>query len=298
MTELFTLRQPRPFSPKQDFRYLQARGAQSVPFYTLLVFTQIRPDSSIARALLCCVLTLAIAPGTSARRRSSATLPLASSTQLIVVTTADWDAVDGKLQRFERPSAQAKWRPIGASIPVVVGKKGTAWGIGLAGLPRHDSADPIKREGDLKSPAGIFQLGTAFGFASEPSVQWRMPYLALTPSVECVDDSHSGSYNRIVDRSRVAPDWNSSEHMLSVGEYYRWGIEIEQNPDARPEAGSCVFLHIWGGDGGGTEGCTAMAKPHIESILEWIKPASRPLLVQMPLAQYQQVEKALHLPTE
>lgn len=86
--------------------------------------------------------------------------------------------------------------------------------------------------------------------------------------------------------------------MLSVGEYYRWGIEIEQNPGAKPHAGSCVFLHIWGGDGGGTEGCTAMAKPHIESILEWLQPASKPLLVQMPLPQYQQMEKALHLPTE
>ena len=269
------------------------------PFYTLCVSTQIRPDRSFARITLCCALTLSIAQGISVAGRSSATSPLANSTQLVVVTTADWDAVEGKLQRFERPSVQTKWRPIGDSIPVVVGKKGTGWGIGLAGLSPHDSADPIKKEGDLKSPAGIFQLGTTFGFASQKSIQWKMPYLTLTPSVECVDDSRSLSYNRIVDRSTVKLDWNSSEHMLSVGEYYRWGIEIEQNPDAKPQAGSCVFLHIWGGgDGGGTEGCTAMAKPNIESILEWLQPASRPLLVQMPLAQYQQVEKALHLPTE
>jgi D-alanyl-D-alanine dipeptidase len=262
------------------------------------VFTQIRPDSFFSRTILCCALALAIAQGKSAARRSSATSPFANSTQLIVVTTADWDAVDGKLQRFERPSEEADWRPLGASIPVVVGKKGTGWGIGLAGLPPHDSGDPIKKEGDRKSPAGIFELGTAFGFASKQSTQWKVPYLALTPSVECVDDSHSRSYNRIVDRSTLTPDWSSSERMLSVGEYYRWGIEIEQNPGAKPQAGSCVFLHIWGGEGGGTEGCTAMAKPNIESILEWLQPASKPLLVQMPLPQYRQVEKALHLPSE
>ena len=56
-----------------------------------------------------------------------------------------------------------------------------------------------------------------------------MPYLNLTPSIECVDDAGSKYYNRIVDRSVVAPDWNSSEHMRSAGEAYRWGIVVDHN---------------------------------------------------------------------
>jgi D-alanyl-D-alanine dipeptidase len=218
------------------------------------------------------------------------------STQLLVVTTPGWDEVNGKLWRYERKRAGVRWRQVGEPIPVVVGQKGLGWGIGLAPIGIRSGADPVKREGDRKSPAGIFALGTSFGFSAAPPSGWKVPYLALSPAIECVDDVHSKFYNRVVDRGTVTPDWNSSEHMRAVGEYYRWGMVIDQNAGSQPEGGSCVFLHIRGGDGGGTEGCTAMAKPQIESILGWLRSEAHPLLIQMPLQQYRQVEKDLHLP--
>jgi hypothetical protein len=52
----------------------------------------------------------------------------AGSQQMIVVVTPDWDAIDGKLQLYERPTAAKAWQPVGASIPVVVGKHGLGWG--------------------------------------------------------------------------------------------------------------------------------------------------------------------------
>jgi L,D-peptidoglycan transpeptidase YkuD (ErfK/YbiS/YcfS/YnhG family) len=125
-----------------------------------------------------------------------------------------------------------------------------------------------------------------------------MPYLTLTATTECVDDSHSRFYNRIVDRSKVTPDWSSSEHMLAVGKYYQWGVVVDQNSATLPQGGSCVFLHIWGGDGTGTEGCTAMARHNLKVILAWLRPQAHPLLVQMPLKTYRQVEKELRLPIE
>ena len=85
------------------------------------------------------------------------------------------------------------------------------------------------REGDGRSPAGVFALGTAFGYASHALPGLKMPYLSLSPSIECVDDIASRHYNRIVDRSVVAPDWNSSEHMRNTGKSYRWGIVIDHN---------------------------------------------------------------------
>jgi hypothetical protein len=79
-----------------------------------------------------------------------------------------------------------------------------------------------------------------------------MPYLNLTSSIECIDDPGSKHYNRIVDRSVVAPDWNSSERMRNAGESYRWGIVVDHNAivagdtnPPQPGGGSCVFLHIW-----------------------------------------------------
>jgi D-alanyl-D-alanine dipeptidase len=221
---------------------------------------------------------------------------LKSAKQLVVVTTANWSSVPGTLRRYERKRAGARWEPVGEPIAVVVGKAGLGWGDGAAVVAGHAQADPVKQEGDGRSPAGIFRIGSAFGYAAEKPAGWALPYLALTPATECVDDRDSKYYNRIVERSGDA-DWKSSEHMRDAGVYYEWGAVIEQNPEARPGDGSCVFLHISDGSGAGTEGCTAMAKPELEALLGWLRPKDQPLLVEMPIAEYRQAEKALRLPS-
>jgi hypothetical protein len=227
--------------------------------------------------------------------------PLAPSTELIVVTTADWNAVDGHLQRYERGRVRDDWKAVGEPIPIVVGKTGLAWGIGAVALESFRSAsDPVKQEGDGKAPAGVFALGTAFGFAPQPLPGSKMPYLILTPSIECVDDAASKFYNRVADRSAVTPDWNSSEHMRNV-DLYRWGIVVGHNggdnsKPATPGGGSCIFLHIWRGASQGTVGCTAMPQSELESLMTWLDPARKPLLVQMPSSVYGRLMKDWKLP--
>lgn len=230
---------------------------------------------------------------------------LSSSTQIVVVTTKNWDAVEGRLQRYERSGMDEAWRRVGEPISIVVGRKGMGWGRGLS---RPDAgsiaSDPVKREGDGKSPAGIFTLGTAFGYASQPLAGLKMPYLNLTPTIECVDDPGSKHYNRIVDSSVVPRDWNSSEQMRSFGESYRWGILVGHNrmltgSDAHlpePGAGSCIFLHIWQSDRQGTAGCTAMADVDLESLLIWLDPTRKPVLVQLPEPAYENVKDRWRLP--
>ena len=124
-----------------------------------------------------------------------------------------------------------------------------------------------------------------------------MPYVNLTPTVECVDDASSKFYNRVVDRSTVSPDWNSSEHMLYSNGQYRWGLVVGHNTDpVTPGAGSCIFMHIWLGTGEGTVGCTAMAQENVETLLGWLDPGKKPLLLQLPRAQYKQIKKRWKLP--
>jgi L,D-peptidoglycan transpeptidase YkuD (ErfK/YbiS/YcfS/YnhG family) len=255
---------------------------------------------------LLCVLAVAggsaFSPAQAGARDSNA---FAHSTQLIVVTTSGWTAVEGRLQRYERASAHAAWHPIGRPIPIVVGKNGLGWGIGIiaADSPHVRVADePVKREGDGKSPAGVFALGTAFGYASQPLPGLKLPYLTLTPSIECVDDVHSKHYNQVLDRSTVAPDWNSSEHMRNTGESYRWGIVVDHNGTVAgrnapvPGGGSCVFLHIWHSYEQGTAGCTAMAQTDLETLLTWLDPERNPLLVQLPEPAYQRLTHRWKLP--
>jgi D-alanyl-D-alanine dipeptidase len=229
------------------------------------------------------------------------------STQMIVVTTSNWDAVEGRLQRYERNPTDDAWRRVGEAIPIVVGGKGLAWGIGLVGKQETEirtASEPEKKEGDGKAPAGVFDLGTGFGYTAEPLPGLKLPYLPLTPSIECVDDASSKYYNRIVDRVAVTPDWTSSEHMRSTGESYRWGIVVDLNGTVTgsnrraptPGGGSCVFLHIWHSRDQGTAGCTAMQQANLETLMVWLDPARKPLLVQLPEPAYGRLAKRWKLP--
>jgi L,D-peptidoglycan transpeptidase YkuD (ErfK/YbiS/YcfS/YnhG family) len=257
---------------------------------------------------LVCMLMLAGGYALSAAHAGSARAnAFAGSTQMIVVTTSNWDAVEGRLQRFERATAHGSWRPVGEAIPIVVGRKGLAWGIGriAADVPRiRAESEPEKREGDGRAPAGVFDLGTAFGYAAEPLPGLKLPYLTLTPSIECVDDGGSKYYNRIVDHLAVAPDWTSSEHMRYTGESYHWGIVVDFNGAVTgrnrsapvPGGGSCVFLHIWHSREQGTAGCTAMPQVHLETLMGWLDSARKPLLVQLPEPAYRRLAAQWRLP--
>ncbi|MDT5272674.1 MAG: zinc D-Ala-D-Ala dipeptidase [Acidobacteriota bacterium] len=222
--------------------------------------------------------------------------PLARSHQLIVVTTRGWDDVPGTLRRFERKGTKGAWAEVGADVPVAVGRNGLGWGAGL--VDTSGTVGPLKKEGDGKAPAGVFALGSAFGFVPFREAAWlRVPYVPLTSSVECVDDVASSRYNLIVDREAVgAADWNSSERMRSV-EGYRWGLVVKHNA-APPVAGrgSCIFLHIWAGPGRGTAGCTAMEEASLTELLRWLDPKKRPLLVQLPEGEYTRLSAAWRLP--
>src|SRR5690348_13994507 len=104
--------------------------------------------------------------------------------KLIVVTTPDWNAVEGTLIRYERRGHE--WIKVSEPIPVVVGRAGMAWDPALTRENPDRYPGPVKHEGDGRSPSGVFALkdGT-FGFARELSGSRR--YTPLTPTIECVD---------------------------------------------------------------------------------------------------------------
>ena len=247
------------------------------------------------RLTLACVLLFCGAAARAQTPAGRAPAPLARSQQLIVVTTRGWDDVPGVLRRFTRKGAGGAWARVGVDVPVAVGRTGLGWGAGL--VDTSGAAGPQKREGDGKAPAGVFALGSAFGFAPRRAAWLRFPYVPLTPSVECVDDTASRHYNLIVDRFAVGDfDWNSSERMRSV-EGYRWGLVVRHN--AAPTVagrGSCIFLHVWAGPGQGTAGCTALEEGKLTELLRWLDPKKVPLLVQMPEGEYARLRAAWRLP--
>jgi len=201
--------------------------------------------------------------------------------QVVLVFTPDWPSSMGTLQCLERAGTNDAWQHVGAPAPVLLGRRGLAWGLGLhANTPE---GAPRKKEGDQCSPAGVFAFGTAFGRIPIEDVRWlRLPYRSLAPTTEAVDDPTSRFYNCIVDRARIPqPDWRSSEHMWTIP-VYELGAIIDHNPDRRPSAGSCIFLHLWPEGVSGTAGCTALHRADLLAVLRWLDPAKQPVLVQLP----------------
>lgn len=209
--------------------------------------------------------------------------------QLILVLTPSWDAVEGRLQRFERPDASAAWKPVGPVEDVVVGRKGLGWGRGM----RVDvqQGEPVKREGDKKAPAGTFAISSAFG---RSAATLRVPYVQTTDTLRCVDDGRSASYNRI--REDVSDrDWTSAEVMRRADGQYDWGIVVDHNVDARPGAGSCIFLHARQ-TASATAGCTAWDVASVEATARWLDAAKEPVLVQLPETVHARLQEAWELP--
>jgi D-alanyl-D-alanine dipeptidase len=229
------------------------------------------------------------------RKRS----PMDACTQLVIVTTDGWNSPQATLRRYWRANIRMPWQEKGGPITVMIGKNGLAWGKGAILIDKQVAQpdDPVKKEGDGRAPAGVFWLSKVFGYTTQPMSGWKMPYLYLNSSVECVDDTNSKFYNQIVDRSTVTPDWDSSEHMLRSDDLYRWGVLVEHNYN-HPEAGagSCIFMHIWRGPGQPTVGCTAMPQQDLESLIAWLNPRSNPLLVQLPMAEYQKLREGWRWP--
>jgi D-alanyl-D-alanine dipeptidase len=231
-------------------------------------------------AAICCAGSAGSAHSRSAPAPTIVATPLDGSTQMVLVVTPAWDSTSGSLRRFEREAARGAWRQVGGAVPVVVGRTGVAWD-GQLGLAR--AGEPVKREGDGRSPAGVFPLDTAFGFGGRESVAWiRLPYVQLRNTTECVDDGRSAHYNTIVDRDGVPRvDWTSSEKMRSIGQY-EYGVHVGYNAPPTPSRGSCIFLHIWAGPESVTAGCTAMNVDALKELIGWLDPRHRPMLVQLP----------------
>jgi L,D-peptidoglycan transpeptidase YkuD (ErfK/YbiS/YcfS/YnhG family) len=220
----------------------------------------------------------------------------AASLQLVTVVSADWTSVPAMLQRYER-SSNAAWATVGASVPVVLGKSGLGWGDGLH--PLANDGAPKKQEGDGRSPAGLFSLGSAFGYSPPSEATFlALPYLQATADLECVDDPSSSHYNQLVYRSTVANvDWSSSEKMSLAGDAYRWGLFVDHNVSPIvPGDGSCIFLHVWSGPSSSTVGCTASDESELKTVLGWLDPAKHPMLVQLPAAVYSARQAEWQLP--
>ncbi len=203
--------------------------------------------------------------------------------QVVLVSTPDWDSYTGDMSWFSR--TRAGWRAVKTEVPVLVGRGGLGWGLGL--FQMEGETGPVKVEGDGKSPAGIFRFGYAFGYSAFPPEGCKLPYRTATDRDYFVDDINSPDYNTWVSLIEVPNEpekhWKSFEKMRRDDHIYELGIIVEHNVrSVIPGRGSAIFLHVWRAKDEPTSGCTAMSKRSLESLLAWLDPSENPHLIQIP----------------
>ena len=238
------------------------------------------------------VLALLLAAGVATAN------PLVGARQLVVVTTDGWDSTEGQLQSFDRGTTG--WQATGTPFTVALGRSGSAWGIGLHPA-QVGQAGPQKREGDGRSPAGVFAVGSAFGATA--GVPTGLPYQPMQATSYCMDVPDSPYYNRIVDAERVGAEAveGSTEPMrLDLQDHedvrYLQGFVVAHNPRNEPGKGSCIFAHLWRQPGEATAGCTAMPAPRMAALLRWLKADQQPRFVLLPRADYLRLQAQWQLP--
>jgi len=216
-----------------------------------------------------------------------------ANTELLVVVNKGWDDLQGTLYAFKKQ--HNRW-VLQFSNPIVLGSKGLGLGDGV--MPLSLPGAPVKHEGDKKSPAGIFTIGTAFGYADKKDAAWiKNRYVQAFDTLICVDDPQSVNYNKLVDKDTAKHDYNSFEHMHLKSDAYKWGLFLNHNSGkVVPGDGSCVFIHIWENDHTGTTGCTAMTEDNMLRLLRFINAKDRPVMVQLPIQSYLEIRKTYGLP--
>jgi L,D-peptidoglycan transpeptidase YkuD (ErfK/YbiS/YcfS/YnhG family) len=215
--------------------------------------------------------------------------------QLIVGLAPDWNTMGGELQRFER-SAGSPWHRIDGARPVLFGKKGLAWGRGLAG---QDEKGLRKHERDGRAPAGIFRIGKIYTYDPALPEGADFPFHQVTKSDAWIDDPARPDYNRFVtiDDPEHPPSWFAKEKMRHNDFAYRWLIEIRHNSDPPvPNEGSAIFFHIRRGAARPTTGCTTMAENDLVQLIRWLRAERHPCYVLLPRAVYVQKATTWNLP--
>ena len=215
---------------------------------------------------------------------------LSESRQLVIVMADKINSKGGKLYFYKRNNRD-KWISCMQAIDVMLGTKGMGYCSDLSGIFAHQL--PEKKEGDLKSPAGLFYIHEAFAYYP---VKTGIALKILNQGTVCVDDTGSSFYGKLSSDSLLKRDWHSGEKMRQIRQY-EYGFIIDQNMlGNRLAGGSCIFVHIWSGVGKTTAGCTAMSKQNLLRVLALLDIKKIPVILQLPLESYKKAAAILKLP--
>ncbi len=140
--------------------------------------------------------------------------------------------------------------PDGTALPATYGRGGLA---------------PDKREGDLKTPVGLFPMRCCYYRPDRMEAPLTgLPVVALSSSDGWCDDPADARYNQHV----TLPYSGRHETLWRDDAIYDLIIPLGYNDNpVTPGKGSAIFLHLMRDDGVGTEGCIALQRADLLALL-------------------------------
>lgn len=143
---------------------------------------------------------------------------------------------------------------LGRRLPCAIGRAGVAL---------------TKREGDGATPAGRWRLVALWWRADRMAPpRARLPQRPIGPHQGWSDDPACPRYNRAV----RLPSRFGAERMRRADPLYDVVAVTDHNAQARPGAGSAIFLHVWRGPGRATQGCVAFRRADLLWVLARWRP--------------------------
>jgi D-alanyl-D-alanine dipeptidase len=192
---------------------------------------------------------------------------LAEARRLVLVTAPDMNQERVTVRLYVRDRPAAAWRALSGPLSAVIGRRGMGWGYTFRN--QAVGAEPVKREGDKRTPSGFFRIGPSFGF--EPSGRAGHVILKMDETI-CVDDVRSNTYNSIRPRSEIGPAVRG-ENMRKYT-IYRHGLFVDYPSNRKAKAGSCIFMHLMTKSGRGTLGCVAMPEMTLLGVQHFSEPGA------------------------
>lgn len=145
----------------------------------------------------------------------------------------------------------------GRIVPCAIGRNGTI-------------AAADKREGDGKTPLGRYPLrAVLLRPGRDPPPATALPWRWIRADDGWSDDVRDPAYNRPVRHPRAF----SAEHLWREDVLYDLIVVLGHNDSPPvPGKGSAIFLHCLADDGRATEGCVAIAKSGLRTLIEAARP--------------------------
>ena len=176
------------------------------------------------------------------------------ATQMLIVAAFSDEATDAWVSLHEKRS-DGSWHMV-MTTPGFIGKNG----LGKT------------REGDAKTPVGVFHFNRAFGIADDPGC--AIPYVKVDEDTYWSGDPREGyHYNELVslkDLPGLDLESGDSEHIIEYVYHYQYCLNISYNEAGTPGLGSAIFLHCFGPVKPFTGGCVAIPEAQMRFVMQQV----------------------------